>query len=115
MKNAVVKPVMRDVIGNHMESMGERFPKLVALTADVLRSFRFQGFVEKYPDRVYNMGVTEQNMMSFAAGLAHEGFIPFVFSFAPFASMRAAEQIRTDICYSNARAHSNRWQLDRTM
>ncbi|NCB03007.1 MAG: transketolase family protein, partial [Spirochaetia bacterium] len=53
------------------------------------------------PERSFNVGIAEQNMVSFAAGLAHEGFMPFVFSMAPFISMRACEQCRTDVAYSS--------------
>jgi transketolase len=73
----------------------------VVVTADVATSSRILGFIEKFPERSFNVGVAEQNLMSFSAGLAHEGFIPFAFSFAPFATMRGCEQIRTDICYPN--------------
>ena len=93
--------MMRDVVGNQIEAMGALYPNMVVVTADLSTSFRIKGFVEKYPERSYNIGIAEQNMMSFCAGLAHEGFIPFAFSFAPFATLRPAEQIRTDICYSN--------------
>jgi len=92
---------LRDAVGNHMPTMGERYPKMVVLTADVATSSRIQGFTQKFPERYYNLGVAEQNLMSFAAGMAIEGFIPFAFSFAPFATMRACEQVRSDICYPN--------------
>jgi transketolase len=92
---------LRDVVGKHMENMGKRYPKMIVLTADVSTSSRVNGFIERFPERSYNLGVAEQNLLSFAAGLAHEGFIPFAFTFAPFATMRACEQLRTDICYSN--------------
>jgi transketolase len=93
--------MMRDVVGNHIIDMGARFPLMAAVSADLNTSFRIKGFFDKYPERSYNIGIAEQNMISFAAGLAHEGFIPFAFTFAPFASLRATEQIRTDVCYSN--------------
>ena len=92
---------LRDVVGRHIEDMGARYPKMAVLTADVATSSRINGFIEKFPERSFNVGVAEQNLMSFAAGLANEGFMPFAFTFAPFASMRACEQIRTGICYPN--------------
>ncbi len=105
MQNATVSgtpnAMLRDVVGSHIEAMGALYPNMVVVTADLSTSFRIKGFVEKYPERSFNIGIAEQNMMSFCAGLAHEGFIPFAFSFAPFATLRPAEQIRTDICYSN--------------
>jgi len=92
---------MRDVVGKHMEDMGCRYPNMIVVTADVATSSRVNGFIEKFPERGYNIGIAEQNLMSFSAGMAIEGFIPFAFTFAPFASMRACEQVRTDICYPN--------------
>lgn len=92
---------MRDVVGKTMADLGEKYPQMVLVSADVDTSSRVQGFVERFPERHYNVGIAEQNMMSFAAGLAHEGAIPFCFTFAPFASMRACEQVRADICYPN--------------
>lgn len=92
---------LRDAVGDHMPVMGERYPKMVVVTADVATSSRITGFVERFPQRSFNVGVAEQNLMSFSAGLAQEGFIPFAFTFAPFATLRACEQIRTDICYPN--------------
>lgn len=56
-------------------------------------------FAERFPDRFFNSGVAEQNMMGFAAGLASEGFHVFVYSIANFPIFRCAEQIRNDVCY----------------
>lgn len=92
---------LRDQVGKAMVSLGEQHPNMVIVSADVDTSSRVGGFIEKFPERSYNVGIAEQNLMSFSAGLAHEGFIPFAFTFAPFASMRACEQVRTDICYPN--------------
>jgi transketolase len=99
--NMEVMIAMRDVVGNHLVELGDRYPNMIVATADVDTSSRVIAFKEKFPDRAYNTGIAEQDLMSFAAGMAIEGYIPFVFSFAPFASMRACEQVRTDICYSN--------------
>ena len=57
--------------------------------------------MDKYPERSFNVGIAEQNMVSFAAGLACEGFKPYVFSMIPFLTMRACEQCRTDVAYGN--------------
>lgn len=92
---------LRDAVGACMESLGEQYPNMIVCSADVDVSSRISGFKKKFPERSYNVGIAEQNLMSFCAGMAIEGYIPFAFSFAPFASMRAAEQVRTDICYSN--------------
>lgn len=92
---------LRDAVGACLESLGEQYPKMIICSADVDVSSRVGGFKSKFPGRAYNVGIAEQNLMSFCAGMAIEGYIPFAFSFAPFASMRAAEQVRTDICYNN--------------
>ena len=83
-----------------MVEIGEANPNMIVAVADVATSSRVNGFAEEYPERFYNLGVAEQNLMSFSAGMAHEGFMPYAFTFAPFASMRACEQVRTDICYN---------------
>jgi len=58
-----------------------------------------EAFAQKFPDRFLNVGVAEQNMAGIAAGLAKEGFIPFIYSIANFPTLRCMEQIRYDICY----------------
>lgn len=92
---------LRNVIGEYVTQLGDRQEKVVIVNADLAGTCRNRGFVERYPERAFNVGIAEQNMVSFAAGLAHEGFIPFVFSMAPFISMRACEQCRTDVAYGN--------------
>ena len=92
---------LRDAMGNYLTEMGGKYDNMVAVTADVASSSRITAFIEKYPDKYYNVGIAEQQLMSFCAGLANEGFRPYAFSFAPFATMRACEQVRTDICYPN--------------
>jgi transketolase len=92
---------LRDAVGNCLGALGEKYPNMVVVTADVDTSSRIISFKEKFPERTYNVGIAEQQLMSFSAGLALEGYIPFAFSFAPFASMRCCEQVRTDICYNN--------------
>ena len=72
----------------------------MALTADLASSTRLVEFKQVFPERMFNLGIAEQNMMGAAAGLALTGKIPFVCTFAAFASMRACEQARTDIAYN---------------
>ncbi|MCL6430157.1 MAG: transketolase family protein [Anaerolineae bacterium] len=74
-------------------------PDVVLLNADVAKSMRTNEFAERFPDREFNFGIAEQNMMAAAAGMATVGLIPFVSTYAVFASMRACEQVRTMICY----------------
>lgn len=95
------KSFLRNVIGEYMSVLGEKEDKVVIVNADLSGTCRNGGFAEKYPSRAFNTGIAEQNMVSFAAGLACEGFIPYAFSMAPFLTMRACEQVRTDIAYGN--------------
>ena len=98
--NMTIMTSARDAVGKCLATLGGEYDNMLVLTADVDTSSRIQAFKEKYPDRCYNVGIAEQNLMSVSAGLAHEGFRPLAFAFAPFASMRCYEQVRTDICYS---------------
>lgn len=84
-----------------MLHLGSVNDKLVVVNADLMGTCRNAAFVEAYPSRSFNVGIAEQNLVSFSAGLAHEGFIPYAFSMAPFISMRACEQCRTDVAYGN--------------
>ncbi len=76
-------------------------PEVVVLSADLTSSVEVNLFRETYPDRFFSMGVAEQNMLSFAAGLAREGYIPFVHTFAVFIYRQALNQIISSIAYSN--------------
>ncbi len=75
--------------------------RVILLDADVSQSTRSWRFKEAYPDRFYYMGIAEQNMIGVAAGLATTGLVPAALTFAIFASLRAAEQVRTSVCYPN--------------
>lgn len=76
-------------------------PEVVVLSADLTSSTEVDLFRDTYPDRFFSMGMAEQNMMSFAGGLAREGFIPFVHTFAVFMYRRAYDQIAASIAYPN--------------
>lgn len=91
----------RDAYGKMLVKLGEEDDRIVAVTADVPVSTRLSEFQERWPQRVFNFGIAEQNMMGAAAGLARAGKIPFVSVYAIFAALRAAEQVRTDIAYPN--------------
>lgn len=89
--------------GRGLEKAGED-PRVVTLHADISGSIRITDFEAKHPERnnrVFSVGIAEQNMMSVAAGLAREGLIPVTGTYGVFASGRAWDQIRTTICYSN--------------
>ena len=97
-KNELVKST-RAAYGEVLQEIGEEFPDVVVMDADLSESTMTCHFAEKYPDRFYNMGIAEQSMMGTAAGLATCGITPICSTFAVFASMRSGEQIRTSICY----------------
>ncbi len=92
---------LRDVLGGYMVKLGQKDEKVVIVNADLMGTCRNRTFVDNYPERSFNVGIAEQNMVSFAAGLAAEGFKAYAFSMAPFISMRACEQCRTDVAYGN--------------
>lgn len=95
------KNFLRDVLGGYMVDLGDRDKRVTVVNADLMGTCRNRTFVEKYPERSFNVGIAEQNMVSFAAGLATEGLISYAFSMAPFIAMRACEQCRTDVAYGN--------------
>jgi transketolase len=79
--------------------LGESNPDVVVLDADVSKSVRTNRFAERFPDRSFNFGVAEQNMMAAAAGMATTGLIPFATTYAVFATMRALDMVRNSIHY----------------
>lgn len=79
--------------------LGERNPDVVVLDADVSKSVRTHEFAKKFPQRSFNFGIAEQNMMAAAAGMATTGLIPYATTYAVFASMRALDQVRNSIHY----------------
>ncbi|WP_199851493.1 transketolase family protein [Parabacteroides pacaensis] len=91
---------MREAYGEELVKLGEEYPGLVVLDADVSSSTRSFLFGKKYPERFFNVGVAEANMADIAAGLALSGCIPVVNSFAVFLTLKATEQIRNVICYN---------------
>ncbi len=95
------KVFLRNVVGEYTQVLGNRDSKVVVVNADLSGTCRNKSFSDSFPNRSFNVGIAEQNMISFAAGLAHEGFKPYVFTMAPFLSMRACEQVRTDVAYGN--------------
>ncbi len=79
--------------------LGRRNPAVVVLDADVSKSVRTSEFAREFPERSFNFGVAEQNMMAAAAGMATTGLIPYATTYAVFASMRALDQVRNSIHY----------------
>ena len=85
--------------GNAAIELAESDPNVVMLTADLCFFSGLERFREKYPDRLYNVGIAEQNMIGVAAGLAKEGFLPFVNTYASFCASRCADQVRVNMSY----------------
>ena len=95
----VKKMATRDGYGKGLVALGEQHDDIVVLDADLAGSTKTGMFAKAFPDRHFNCGIAEADMMSVAAGLAASGFTPFASSFAMFASGRAFEQIRNSIGY----------------
>jgi transketolase len=90
-----------EIYGMALCDLGEKHPEIVGLSADLAKSTKIGLFGGKYPGRFFNAGIAEQNMFGMAAGMARAGLVPFVSTFAIFASMRGLDQVHTDICYQN--------------
>ena len=97
---ANLKPT-RDGFGEALVELGKINKDVVVLSADLTASVRANWFKDKYPERFFNFGVAEQDMISTAAGFALSGKVPFACTFGIFASGRAWDQIRLSVCYMN--------------
>ena len=95
----VKKMATREGYGKGLVELGKLYDNVVVLDADLAGSTKTGMFAKAYPDRHFNCGIAEGNMMSVAAGLAAAGMVPFASSFAMFASGRAYEQIRNSVGY----------------
>mgnify|MGYP000846286987 CR=1 FL=1 len=93
------KIATRDAYGKALAELGHLNPDIVVLDADLSGSTRTAVFAQEFPERFFNMGIAEANMMGTAAGLAAAGKIPFASTFAVFATGRAFDQVRNSICY----------------
>ncbi len=91
----------RDGFGDALLELGKENKDVVVLTADLMESTRVDKFAKAFPKRFVQVGVAEQNMVGVGAGLAMNGKIPFLTSFAVFSPGRNWEQIRASVCYSN--------------
>ena len=90
----------RSGFGAGLAELGNTNPKVLALTADLKGSLKMDKFAAEHPDRYFDLGIAEANMVGMAAGLAIAGYIPFIGTFANFASARVMDQIRQSVCYS---------------
>ncbi len=93
------KIATRDAYGQSLAALGAVNPAVVVLDADLSKSTKSYDFGKVYPERFFNIGIAEQNLMGIAAGLAQAGKIPFASTFAVFGALRPMEQIRNAICY----------------
>jgi transketolase len=92
----------RDAYGKILAELGAEYHDIVVLDADLSGSTKTSIFAKQFPERFFNMGIAEANMIGTAAGLAAAGKIPFVSTFAIFAAGRAWEQIRQSVAYPKA-------------
>ena len=93
------KIATRAAYGNALVELADKYPDLVVFDADLAGATMTAGFMKAYPERFFDMGIAESNMVGVAAGLSTTGKKPFVNTFAMFASGRAWEQVRNSVCY----------------
>ncbi|WP_277300980.1 transketolase family protein [Veillonella montpellierensis] len=89
----------REAYGQALAKIGKENTNIIVLDADLSKSTKTDVFKQEFPERFFNVGIAEQNLISVGAGLAAAGKVPFVSSFAMFATGRAFEQIRNAVCY----------------
>lgn len=87
--------------GSAAMELAETNPKVLMLTADLCFFSGLERFKDAYPEKIYNLGIAEQNMIGIAAGLAKEGFIPFANTYGSFCTSRCADQVRVNMSYMN--------------
>ena len=91
---------LRNQFGDTLAELGATNPNIVVLDADLACSTQTQRFGDKFPDRFFNQGISEQDLVNTAAGLSTTGKIPFLSTFALFASGKGWDQIRNSVCYA---------------
>jgi transketolase len=99
---------MRKEFAEAIISLSKANDKIILLTGD-LGYMALEGVRACLGERFINAGVAEQNMVTVAAGLAYEGFIPFIYSISPFATLRPYEQLRNDVCLHDLRGGVRVW------
>jgi transketolase len=87
------------VLGEELADLADRDPRIVVLTADLASANRTIEFKARHPERYFDFGIAEKNMITAAAGMAASGLLPYAATFAAFSGILAAEQIRTDCAY----------------
>ena len=96
------KKSVREAFGKKLAELGAKNLNIVVLDADLSCSTQTKFFAKEFPERFFNVGIAEQNLITTAAGLAIEGKIPFAATFAVFATGRTYDQIRASVCYQKA-------------
>lgn len=89
----------REAFAAALLDLADKDRRIVLVSSDSLKAMRATAFAERFPDRVFELGIAEQNAVAVAAGLASCGLIPFVGTYAGFITMRACEQLRTFVAY----------------
>ncbi|MDR0854977.1 MAG: transketolase family protein [Christensenellaceae bacterium] len=90
-----------EIFGRTIAELGEKDSRIVCLSPDLQSSTKMGDFFKKFPERFYNVGIAEQNMVGIAAGLARAGMVAFASCFSVFMSLRCLDQVHTDVCYQN--------------
>ena len=100
--NYELKQSIRKAFGEELLELGGKDSRIVALDADLSGSTQTSMFANRYPERFFDVGIAEQDLITTALGLSLEGFIPFAATFAVFAAGRTYDQIRNSVCYQNS-------------
>jgi len=87
--------------GEGLRVLGEKYPEVVALGADITSSVSVDYFKKQFPNRFFSLGIAEQNIMGVAAGMALAGKVPFASTYGVFSALRTTDQIRISVCYNN--------------
>lgn len=95
------KKPTRDGFGEEIVNLGKENEKIVVLSGDLEDATRAEYFKKEFPDRFFNLGIAEQDLLGTAVGLTYHDFIPFACSFAVFLTNRAYDMLRIDVCYNN--------------
>jgi len=95
------KKATRDGFGAGLLEVGRNNPNVVALCADLIGSLKMNAFIDEFPERFFQIGIAEANMMGIATGLSIGGKIPFAGTFAEFATARVYDQLRQSVAYSH--------------
>lgn len=97
-----VKKSIRGAVGEELAELGKSNPNIVVLDADLSGSTKTSTFAKAFPERFFNVGIAEQDLITTSLGLSLTGKIPFAATFAVFATGRTYDQIRNSVCYQNA-------------